>query len=117
MTKIAVRLMTPGGCVTRKSAEQESKSAIEQKHEFAEMITETEIFQGNAKRSPHRRSGIGLNLRGRYAGYHERSGKEESSQSTLRPVHLHSSLDERNVCSLLPMCKVQANPLIEEQNI
>lgn len=110
MTKIAVRLMTPGGCVTRKSAEQESKSAIEQKYEFAEMITETEIFQGNAERSPHSRSGIGLNLRGRYAGYHERSRKEEGSQSTLHPVHLHSPLDERNVCSLLQCAKCRRIP-------
>jgi hypothetical protein len=87
MTMIAVRLITPGGCETCESAEQQSKSAIQQKHEFAEMITETEIFKGNAERSPHSRSGIGLKLRGGYAGYHERSRKEESSQSTLHPVH------------------------------
>lgn len=89
---IAVRLM-PSGCETRESAEQQRKSAIQQKYELAEMITESEIFKGNAERSPHRGSGIDLNLSGGYAGYHERSRKKESSQSTLHPVHLHSWLD------------------------
>jgi hypothetical protein len=92
MTMIAVRLM-PGGCETRESAEQQRESAIQQKYELAEMITETEILKGNAERSSHSGSGIGRNLRGRYAGYHQRSRKEESCQSTLHPVHLHSWLD------------------------
>jgi hypothetical protein len=92
MTMIAVRLM-PGGCETRESAEQQRKSAIEQKYELAEMISETEIFKGDAERSSHGGSGIDLNLRGGCAGYHERSRKEESCQSTLHPVHLHSWLD------------------------
>jgi hypothetical protein len=93
MTMIAVRRMALGGSETRESDEQESKSAIQQKYELAEMITETEIFQRNAERSPHSRGGVCLNLRGRYAGDHERSRKEESSQSTLHPVHLHSWLN------------------------
>jgi len=65
MTIIALRLMAPDGCETRESDEQESKSAIQQKYELAEMIAETEIFEGNAERSAHSRSGIGLNLCGR----------------------------------------------------
>jgi hypothetical protein len=93
MPMIAVRPMTPGGCETRESGEQESKSAIQQKYELAEMIAETEIFEGNAERSAHSRSGIGFNLCGRYAGYHQRNRKEESSQSTWHSVHLHSWLD------------------------
>jgi hypothetical protein len=93
MTMIALRLMAPDGCETRESDEQESKSAIQQKYELAEMIIETEIFQRNAERSPHSGRRVGLNLRGRYAGNHERCREEESSQSTLHPVHLHSLLN------------------------
>src|ERR1700735_1952413 len=78
---------------TLESGKQQSKSAIQQKYELAEMIAETEIFEGNAERSAHSRSGIGLNLCGRYAGYHQRNRKEESSQSTWHSVHLHSWLD------------------------
>src|ERR1700722_1336481 len=59
---IADRLaMMPGDCETREGARQQRKSAIQQKHELPEIITQTKIFKGIAERPPHSGSGIGLN--------------------------------------------------------
>jgi hypothetical protein len=88
MTMVLGRLaMTPGDHGKRDSTEEQRKSAIQQKREFPEIITETEIFKGNAERPPNCGCGIRLNCGVRRAECHERSRDEENSQSALFPIH------------------------------
>jgi hypothetical protein len=88
MTMISDRLvLTTGDHRKRDSTEEQRKSAIQQKREFPEITTETEIFKGNAERPPNYRCGISVNCGVRRAECHERSGDEENSQSALFPIH------------------------------
>jgi len=62
MTMISDRLaMTTGNHGKRDSTEEQRTSAIQQKREFPEIITKTEIIKGNAERPPNCGCGISLN--------------------------------------------------------